>query len=192
VILRGEGDFFSAGGDLYVMFFRIGGRGISFSKLGNEFEISSRITGNHDSSDRGRSLRWGLELALSCDLRIASPQAKIGLSEVNLGLIPGWGGMKRLIRVAGTGTARYVALTGKILDGNEAYRLGILSYLVENPVKFSEELAVTLSQNLMDSIKRIKTLIGQDVYSSEKEEMLFGEVLQTQAARITLEKFLKK
>ena len=100
--------------------------------------------------------------------------------------------MKRLIKVAGAGTARYVALTGKILDGNEAYRLGILSYLAESPVKFSEDLAATLSQKSVESIKRIKALIAQDVYSSEKEEKLFGEVLQTPAARVTLEKFLKR
>ena len=193
VIIRGEGGFFSAGGDLSVMFSASEEEGFQFSKLGNEFaDFVQNYGAITIAAIEGGAYGGGLELALSCDLRIASPQAKIGLSEVNLGLIPGWGGMKRLIRVAGAGTARYVALTGKILDGNEAYRLGILSYLAESPVKFSEDLAATLSQKSVESIKRIKALIAQDVYSSEKEEKLFGEVLQTPAARVTLEKFLKR
>jgi enoyl-CoA hydratase/carnithine racemase len=193
VIIRGEGGFFSAGGDLSVMFTASEEEGRKFSEKGNEFmDFLQNFGAITIAAIEGGAYGGGLELALSCDLRVASPQTKMGLTEVNLGLIPGWGGLKRIARIAGNGIARQVALTGKVMDGNEAHSLGLVNYLANDPVQYAEELAISLSQKSGESIRRIKTLLGKAEYSTELEAKLFGEVLETPVARATLEKFLKK
>jgi enoyl-CoA hydratase len=79
----------------------------------------------------GMALGGGLELALACDLRIASTSAKLGLPEVGLGLIPGAGGTQRLTRLCGRPTSLRLILAGEIIDGAEAYRLGLVQWCVE-------------------------------------------------------------
>ncbi len=79
----------------------------------------------------GTALGGGLELALACDLRIASSRAKFGFPEVTLGLIPGAGGTQRLSWLCGRGTASRLILTGETIDGAEAHRLGIVQWCVE-------------------------------------------------------------
>jgi enoyl-CoA hydratase/carnithine racemase len=193
IIFRGEGGFFSAGGDLSVMYSISGDEAREFSKNGNEFmDRIQNLPAITIAAIEGGAYGGGLELALSCDFRVASAQTKMGLTEINLGILPGWGGMKRIATIAGSGVARYVALTGKILDGNEAYRLGLVTFLSDNPVKFAEEMAESLSQKSVESIRRIKELLGRAEYSSDLESKLFGEVLETTYARSALEKFLKK
>ncbi len=193
VIVNGEGGFFSAGGDLSVMLSAAEDQRREFSKRGNDFmDFLQDFGAITIAAIEGGAYGGGLELALSCDLRVASSKTKMGLTEIGLGLIPGWGGMKRIARIAGYGAARYVALTGKVMDGSEAYRLGIVNYLSDNPVEYSNELASGLSQKSLDSIRAIKTLLGPAQYSSDLEADLFGKILGTQNARITLEKFLKK
>ncbi len=76
----------------------------------------------------GAALGGGFELALSCDLRIAAAEAKIGLPEVKLGLIPGGGGTQRLTRLVGRGLASRLILTGEAVDGATAERLGLVQW----------------------------------------------------------------
>lgn len=77
---------------------------------------------------QGFALGGGCELALACDIRIATKNAKFGLPELNLGIIPGAGGTQRLARIVGKGRALDLILTGKIIDGEEAERIGLVSY----------------------------------------------------------------
>ena len=79
----------------------------------------------------GYALGGGLELALACDLRVASKAAKVGLPEVTLGIYPAAGGTWRLPRVVGLGRAKELVYTGRILDADEAYALGLFERLVE-------------------------------------------------------------
>nr|WP_087574303.1 MULTISPECIES: enoyl-CoA hydratase/isomerase family protein [unclassified Sphingomonas]AJW29598.1 Enoyl-CoA hydratase [Sphingomonas sp. JE1] len=79
----------------------------------------------------GTALGGGLELALSCDLRVASTKAKLGLPETGLGLIPGAGGTQRLTRLCGRGTAGRVILSAEILSGSAAAELGIVQWAIE-------------------------------------------------------------
>lgn len=78
----------------------------------------------------GFALGGGLELALACDLRIASSTAKMGLPETGLGILPGAGGTTRLPRLVGLGVAKDLVLTGRIVDAEEALRLGLVNRVV--------------------------------------------------------------
>lgn len=193
VIFEGQNKFFSAGADLSLMSTLSEEQAKEFSKRGNDLmDFIQDFGAITIAALEGGAYGGGLELALSCDLRIASPQTKIGLTEINLAIFPGWGGIKRIVRIAGHGTARYIALTGRIIDGIEASKLGLVNFVTEKPVEFSEGLAQELSQKSSDSIRRIKQLLAREEYSTELETKLFGEVLQTTNARAALERFLKK
>jgi len=97
----------------------------SIQRLYRRIEMLPQVT---LSEIGGAALGGGFELALSCDLRIAAFEAKVGLPEVKLGLIPGAGGTQRLTRLAGRGLANRLILTGEAIDGAEAQRLGIVQW----------------------------------------------------------------
>ena len=78
----------------------------------------------------GKALGGGMELALACDIRIASEKARLGLPEVTLGLIPGWGGTQRLPRMVPWCKAAELVLTGRPIDAQEAYRIGLVNAVV--------------------------------------------------------------
>ena len=79
----------------------------------------------------GFALGGGCELALACDLRYASRNARLGQPEINLGIIPGWGGTQRLARVCGLGLAKELILTGRLVDAEEAERRGLVNAVYE-------------------------------------------------------------
>ena len=97
----------------------------------------------------GYALGGGLELALACDLRVASKTAKVGLPEATLGIYPAAGGTWRLPRLIGIGRAKDLVFTGRILDSAEAFSLGIFERLSEpgEAVATAMELAATIAQN---------------------------------------------
>ena len=91
----------------------------------------------------GVALGGGLEIALSCDIRIASEKARLGVPEVTLGLIPGWGGTQRLPRVIPQCLAAQMLFTGKPIDAQEAYRIGLVNKVVppEEVMSAAKEMA---------------------------------------------------
>lgn len=95
----------------------------------------------------GYALGGGCELALACDIRIASTTAKLGLPELNLSIIPGAGGTQRLARIVGKGKALEMILTGKMIDAEEAYRIGLVSEVAE-PDKLREKVEEVAAQIL--------------------------------------------
>ena len=90
----------------------------------------------------GDALGGGLELALCCDLRIASDRARLGMPEVRLAVIPGSGGTQRLPRVVGPARAKELILTGRIVDAQEAYRIGLVHEVVPAGEAVSRATAV--------------------------------------------------
>jgi enoyl-CoA hydratase/carnithine racemase len=78
----------------------------------------------------GLAVGGGLEIAMACDIRIASETARLGTPEVNLGLIPGWGGTQRLPRMVPWCKAAEILLTGRVIDAQEAYRIGLVNKVV--------------------------------------------------------------
>jgi Enoyl-CoA hydratase/carnithine racemase len=79
----------------------------------------------------GFALGGGCELALACDLRFASSRAKLGQPEINLGIVPGWGGTQRLARVCGIGVAKDLIFTGRTVDAEEALRIGLVNAIAD-------------------------------------------------------------
>jgi len=94
----------------------------------------------------GFALGGGSEIALSCDLRVATPRSKFGTPEINLGLIPGGGGTQRLCRLLGYGRAMEMVMSGDNIDGTEAHRIGLVNHLVE-PDELRDK-AMALAENL--------------------------------------------
>jgi len=94
----------------------------------------------------GACLGGGLEVALACDIRIASENAAFGVPEVTLGLIPGWGGTQRLPRAIGMAKAAEMLMSGRPIDANEAYRIGLVNKVVPRAELINEakKMAETL------------------------------------------------
>lgn len=96
----------------------------------------------------GYALGGGLELALACDLRVASKGAKVGMPEVSLGIFPGAGGTWRLPRVVGLGHAKELIFTGRILDADEAFAYGLFERLVDtDALSIARDIAHQIARN---------------------------------------------
>lgn len=115
----------------------------------------------------GFCLGGGLELAMCCDIRIASENAKFGQPEINIGIFPGAGGTQRLPRLIGWGKAKELIYTGKIIDAAEAERIGLADKVVP-PDRLEEEveqLAATIASKSPLIIKLVKKAINRGMYT---------------------------
>jgi len=133
LLIIGAGEkAFCAGADIK----ELTGRSMAEQKRGGElgqatFAKLERLPMPSIAIINGYAFGGGLELALACTLRIATRNAKMGLPEIKLGLIPGYGGTQRLPRAVGEGRAMDMILTGRTIDAEEAYRIGLVQRLVE-------------------------------------------------------------
>ncbi|MBB6097644.1 enoyl-CoA hydratase [Deinobacterium chartae] len=146
----------------------------------------------------GYALGGGLELALAADVRVAHPRAKLGLPEVTLGLIPGYGGTQRLPRLIGVGRALDLMLSGRQVDAQEALGMGLVNYVEEAPLEFAREyLSRLLDRGGPMAFGLIKEAVrrGMDTSLSDALEIeadMFGMVLATQDAKEGTRAFLEK
>ena len=147
----------------------------------------------------GFALGGGCELALACDLRYAATTAKLGQPEVNLGIFPGWGGTQRLARVCGLGIAKDLILTGRVVDSDEALRIGLVNGVFE-PAELMEktlEVARTIASKGPLAISAAKAAInhalqGDHVENLEAEADAFGELFSSEDAREGMTAFIEK
>ena len=109
----------------------------------------------------GNALGGGLELALACDIRVASERAKLGLPEVRLAVTPGAGGTQRLARVVGVARAKELILTGRVIDADEAWRIGLVSRVVPpgRAREGADELADEIAARGPLAVREAKRLI---------------------------------
>ena len=147
----------------------------------------------------GFALGGGCELALACHVRIASTKAKFGLPEVKLGLIPGYGGTQRLPRLVGRGAALRLILSGDLVDGAEAWRLGLADILAEPEVlmetagAFARTAAANGPVALARALEAVETgLDGALAEGLRVEARLFGSLGDTADMREGTRAFLDK
>ena len=109
------------------------------------------------------ALGGGLELALACDIRVASERAKLGLPEARLAVTPGAGGTQRLPRVIGVGRAKELTLTGRVIDAHEAQQIGLVSRVVGagQARQAAEEIAAGIAERGPLAVREVKRLIDQ-------------------------------
>jgi enoyl-CoA hydratase len=147
----------------------------------------------------GFALGGGCELALACDLRYASRTAKLGQPEINLGIIPGWGGTQRLARVCGLGVAKELVLTGRTVDAEEALRIGLVNAVFE-PEELLErtlETARLLASKSPVALRAAKAAVnhalqGDHVENLGREADVFGELFASEDAKEGLTAFAEK
>lgn len=160
VVLTGEGKAFVAGADIAYM------RELNASQAKKFSEDGSRVFRKIETLNKvviaavnGFALGGGCELAMACDIRIASVKAKFGQPEVGLGIIPGFSGTQRLARLVGLGRAKELIFSGGHINAEEAYRIGLVNKVTE-----AEEL-MEETYKMADKIK--SNSISAVVYSKE-------------------------
>jgi enoyl-CoA hydratase len=145
----------------------------------------------------GFALGGGCELALACDIRYAGSTAKLGQPEVNLGIIPGWGGTQRLARVCGLGVAKELIFTGRLVDAEEALRIGLVSAVHDPVLEKARETAALLASKSPVSLRLMKELANRALGGDHETNLNaegegFGELFSTEDAREGLTAFVEK
>ena len=147
----------------------------------------------------GFCLGGGLELAMSCDLRIASDRSKLGQPEINIGIIPGAGGTQRLTRLIGEGRAMEMILTGRMITAEEAFRYGIINFVYDSDDLMDEamKIANTIGEKSKYAIERAKKSVKavsemklEDGLKLERE--MFIECLNSEDGREGITAFIEK
>ena len=199
VILTGSGErAFVAGADIKYM----SGLDVAGAKewgaLGHEAaRLLETMPKPSIAAVNGFALGGGCELALACDIRYAATGAKFGQPEVNLGIIPGWGGTQRLARVCGLGVAKDLILTGRIIDAEEALRIGLVSAVFDPVLEQARETANLLAARSAGSLRAMKELANRSLGGDhsgnlEAEADAFGELFGTADSKEGLTAFVEK
>jgi len=184
IVITGAGDLvFSSGADINTLksVDPLGGR--EFSRLGQRMcdeieELEKPVI----AAINGPAFGGGLELAMACDLRVASENANLGLTEINVGLVPGWGGTQRLPRFVGTGVAKEMIFMGKRISAKDAERLGLVNKVVPHDQLKSAvvELANEITKKPSVAIQLAKELIN----SSLETPLAVGTVHEAECFRV--------
>ena len=201
VVLTGAGEkAFVAGADIGYMSGLDVEQAKAWGALGHEagrlLETMPKAT---IAAINGFALGGGCELALACDLRYASTRAKLGQPEINLGIIPGWGGTQRLARATTLGFAKELIFTGRIVDAEEALRHGLVDLVVE-PAELlpkaleTAHLIASKSPVALAAAKAAcnRALQGDHAANLASEADTFGVLFTTEDAREGLTAFVEK
>ncbi len=145
----------------------------------------------------GFALGGGCELALACDIRYASARAKLGQPEINLGIVPGWGGTQRLARICGVGVAKELVYTGRTIDAEEALRIGLVHAIADPVLERALETAYELAAKSPVALSLAKrlcnlTLDGDHAGGLETEAEEFGAQFASEDAKEGLAAFVEK
>lgn len=199
-IITGSGKAFVAGADIAAMktydydkAYEFGGIGqVVFTRI----ERSPIVT---IAAINGFALGGGLELAIACDIRVASKSAKLGLPEVGLGLIPGFGGTQRLPRLIGAGLAKEIIFTADMIPAEEAYRIGLVNKLVEpaDLLTTANAIANSICSRGAHAVREAKRVIWEGLETTQDEGMIleqkaFGHIFNDKETAEGLSAFLEK
>lgn len=201
ILLYGEGRFFSAGADIKE--FTEVKSGEEFSRLAEQGQrVFERIEGFSKpvvAAIHGAALGGGLELAMACHIRLVSESAKLGLPELQLGLVPGFAGTQRLPRYVGTAKAAEMLFTSEPLSGKEAVDWGLAnrSFPEEELFNQAKEMVKKIAGKSPASLRAAIELLqfgkGDRFYEGVKQEALkFGEVFSTSDGQEGIKAFIEK
>lgn len=200
VVLTGEGRAFAAGADIAEMRALSPVEGEAFSRLGHSVaQALDDLPVPTIAAVNGFALGGGCELALACDWIYASSKAKFGQPEVNLGVLPGFGGTTRLTRRVGVAWAKELAMTGATIDAAEALRIGLVNRVFEpdellDAALAAGELIATRGPLAVAAAKRV-IHEGQDAdlrTANALEQQAFGLVFATEDRAEGMDAFLEK
>ncbi len=201
IVFTGAGDrAFCAGADLNMMKGKSAYEGMHLSQSGQKLTLEiEELEKPVIAALNGYTLGGGLELAMACDLRMASDNAQLGQPEVNVGLIPGWGGTQRLPRLVGKGKAKEMIFTGGRVDAKTAEQLGLVNKVVPldqlksavkelaSEIMNKPPIAIELSKQLINKSTEIDLRVGL-----MNEAEAFGVLASTEDFREGVGAFLEK
>ena len=202
IVLTGAGDrAFAAGadiGELNALPNAVAGVAKARSGQGLTLQIE-RMRKPVIAAINGFALGGGCELALACDIRLASEKARFGQPEVNLGLMPGFGGSQRTARLLGRGMAMYLCLSGEMIDAHEALRAGLVEKVVapEGLVAEAKRIAAVIAAKAPLAVEATKRAIDEGISLStaaglEIEALHFGTLVNTADFKEGTAAFLEK
>ena len=199
-VITGTGKAFVAGADIAAMKSMSEAEGRAFGALGHGvFASIERLPFPVIAAVNGFALGGGCELALACDFIYTSNKARFGQPEVNLGIIPGFGGTQRLPRRVGSAIARELIYTGTMIDAAEALRIGLVNAVFEPDALLAaaSETAAEISSKGPIAVASAKRLIlnGMDASlpeANELEQAAFGECFGTEDQSEGMGAFLEK
>ena len=194
VVLTGAGDrAFVAGADIKYM----AGLGPDAAKewggLGHEAaRLLEEMPKPTIAAVNGFALGGGCELALGCDLRYASSTARLGQPEIDLAIVPGWGGTQRLARVCGLGVAKELILTGRPVDAEEALRIGLVNAIADPVLDHALQVADRLAAKSPVALRVAKRLLNLAPGALDQEAEEFGDLFASEDAKEGLAAFAEK
>lgn len=200
VVLTGEGRSFVAGADIAQMrdFGAVDAK--NFSDAGNAvFLRIENLSKPVIAAVNGFALGGGCELAMACDIRIASEKAKFGQPEVSLGITPGFGGTQRLPRIVGIGKAMELILSAKVISALEAKEIGLVNQVVspEELIPSAMALAAAISAQAQIAVRASKQCIRRGMQTdiataATYEALAFGVCCDTEDQFDAMDAFVKK
>lgn len=201
IIITGSGEkAFVAGADISEFAHFDVKNGHKLAAKGQEllFDFVENLSTPVIAAVNGFALGGGLELAMSCHFRIASTNAKMGLPEVSLGVIPGYGGTQRLPQLVGKGRAMEMIMTAGMIDANQALEYGLVNHVTseEDLIPFTEKIAAKIMRNssvaIKSAIKAINANYKDGVNGYQVEIEQFGASFGTEDFKEGTSAFLEK
>jgi len=200
MIITGTGKAFVAGADISQMKDLTSMEAKVFGEMGNR--VFSRIENNIKpviAAVNGYALGGGCELAMACDICVAAENARFGQVEVQLGIIPGFGGTQRLPRIVGTSKAKELIFTGATIDAQEAYRINMVGKVVpaDKLLEAAFELARKIASNAQMAVRQSKSAINKGMQcdirtATSFETEAFAICFSTQDQKDAMGAFLEK
>ncbi|TMW71649.1 enoyl-CoA hydratase [Alteribacter natronophilus] len=200
ILVHGEGRFFAAGADIKE--FTTVENGAEFQKMA---ENGQRVFDRIDAFPKpviaaihGAALGGGLELAMACHIRFAGEKTKLGLPELQLGLVPGFAGTQRLPKLVGRSKATQMLLTSEPVTGHEAQQIGLVDAVFEDEAvlgeaqALAEKVALKGAVAVRNALRLLHYADYGDGDGGKKEAESFGEVFETEDAKEGIDAFMNK
>jgi enoyl-CoA hydratase len=200
IIVTGEGKAFVSGSDISRLVQMDSMKAREYSRIGQRvLSLIENMEKPVIAAVNGFALGSGCELAMACDIRIASEKAKFGQPEVKLGLIPGHAGTQRLARLVGTAKAKELIFTGEMIDAQEALQIGLVNKVVAPDALLDE--AESMAKKIMEvsptAVRFAKTVINRGIdanltTANSYETEAFSILFSTGEAKEGMKAFLEK